>query len=115
MPRTNFEPPTPPAKITIRTAPVFHPPVDAWGAVNQVTSSASFRGHCRYAERMDSLMRLREPAAWVAFGALVLNLVLAVVGMATYAAPLANVALVLSPRAANPVPLVVLAVLVSFC
>jgi hypothetical protein len=64
---------------------------------------------------MDSLMRLREPAAWVAFGALVLNLVLAVVGMATYSGPLANVALALSARAANPVPLVVLAVLVSFC
>jgi hypothetical protein len=64
---------------------------------------------------MDSLMRLREPAAWVAFGALVLNLVLAVVGMATFSGPLANVAVVLSARAANPVPLVVLAVLVSFC
>jgi hypothetical protein len=60
-------------------------------------------------------MRLREPAAWVAFGALVLNLVLAVVGMATYSGPLADVALALSARAANPVPLVVLAVLVSFC
>ena len=60
-------------------------------------------------------MRLREPAAWVAFGALVLNLVLAVVGMASYSGPLANIALVLSARAANPVPLVVLAVLVSFC
>jgi heme A synthase len=46
---------------------------------------------------------------------LVLNLVLAVVGMATYSGPLANIALVLSARAANPVPLVVLAVLVSFC
>jgi hypothetical protein len=64
---------------------------------------------------MDSLMRLREPAAWVAFGALVLNLVLAVVGMAAYSGPLANVAVTLSARAANPVPLVVLAVLVSFC
>jgi hypothetical protein len=60
-------------------------------------------------------MRLREPAAWVAFGALVLNLVLAIVGMAIYSGTLANVALVLSARAANPVPLVVLAVLVSFC
>jgi hypothetical protein len=64
---------------------------------------------------MESLMRLREPAAWVAFGALALNLVLAIVGMATYSGPLANVALVLSAQAANPVPLVVLAVLVSFC
>jgi hypothetical protein len=62
---------------------------------------------------MDSLMRLREPAAWVALGALALNLVLAIVGMATYSGPLANVALVLSARAANPVPLVVLAVLVG--
>jgi hypothetical protein len=76
---------------------------------------AALPGHCRYAERMDSLMRLREPAAWVAFGALALNLVLAVVGMVTYSGPLANVALTLSVRAANPVPLVVLAVLVTFC
>ena len=60
-------------------------------------------------------MQLREPAAWVAFGALVLNLVLAVVAMATYQGQLANVALALSAQAANPVPLVVLAVLVSFC
>jgi hypothetical protein len=64
---------------------------------------------------MDSLMRLREPAAWVAFGALALNLVLAIVGMATYSGPLANVAVTLSARVANPVLLVVLAVLVSFC
>jgi hypothetical protein len=48
---------------------------------------------------MDSLMRLREPAAWIAFGALVLNLVLAIVGMATDSGPLANVALALSTRA----------------
>lgn len=60
-------------------------------------------------------MRLREPAAWVAFGALVLNLVLAIVAMAINQGPLANVALELSARAANPVPLVVLAVLVTFC
>ena len=60
-------------------------------------------------------MRLREPAAWVALGALVLNIVLAIVAMATYPGPTANVGLVLSARAANPVPLVVLAVLVSFC
>ena len=74
----------------------------------------SLHGHCRYAERMDSLMRLREPAAWVAFGAMALNLVLAVVGMVAYSGPLANVALTLSVRAANPLPLVVLAILVSF-
>jgi hypothetical protein len=64
---------------------------------------------------MQSLMRLREPAAWVALGALVLNIVLAVVAIATHPGPTANVGLVLSARAANPVPLVVLAVLVSFC
>ncbi len=75
----------------------------------------SMHGQCRYAERMDSLMRLREPAAWVALGALALNLVLAVVGMVAYSGPLANVALTLSVRAANPVPLVVLTILVSFC
>ena len=60
-------------------------------------------------------MRLREPAAWVALGALVLNLVLAVVAMATYPGPLADIGLTLSARAANPVPLIALAVLVSFC
>ena len=64
---------------------------------------------------MESLLRLREPAAWVALGALVLNIVLAIVAMASYPGPTANVGLVLSARAANPVPLVVLAVLVSFC
>jgi hypothetical protein len=60
-------------------------------------------------------MRLREPAAWVALGALVLNLVLAVVAMATYPGPSADIALTLSAQAANPVPLIALAVLVSFC
>jgi hypothetical protein len=64
---------------------------------------------------MESLMRLREPAAWVALGALVLNILLAVVAIATHPGPTANVGLVLSARAANPVPLVVLAVLVCFC
>jgi hypothetical protein len=64
---------------------------------------------------MESLMRLREPAAWVALGALVLNILLAVVAIATQPGPTANVGLVLSARVANPVPLVVLAVLVSFC
>ena len=63
---------------------------------------------------MESLLRLREPAAWVAL-ALVLNIVLAIVAMASYPGPTANVGLALSARAANPVPLVVLAVLVSFC
>ena len=60
-------------------------------------------------------MRLREPAAWVALGALVLNLLLALVAMATFDGPLPSVAWVLSARPANPVPLVVLTVLVSFC
>jgi hypothetical protein len=46
---------------------------------------------------------------------LVLNLVLAVVAMATYPGPLADIGLTLSARAANPVPLIALAVLVSFC
>jgi hypothetical protein len=64
---------------------------------------------------MESLMRLREPAAWVALGALVLSLVLGIVAMAINQGPLANVAVELSARAANPVPLVVLAVLVTFC
>jgi hypothetical protein len=60
-------------------------------------------------------MRLREPAAWVALGALVLNLVLAIVAMATYPGRLADIGLTLSAQAANPVPLIALAVLVSFC
>ena len=60
-------------------------------------------------------MRLREPAAWVALGALVLNLLLALVALATFDGSLPSVAWVLSARLANPVPLVVLTVLVSFC
>ena len=44
-----------------------------------------------------------------------LNLVLAVVGMATYEGPLANIGLTLSAQAANPVPLIALSVLVGFC
>jgi hypothetical protein len=60
-------------------------------------------------------MRLREPAAWVALGALVLNLLLTIVTMVTFDASLASVGWLLSARVANPVPIVVLAVLVSFC
>ncbi len=60
-------------------------------------------------------MRLREPAAWVALGALVLNLLLSLVALATFDGALPSVAWVLSARLANPVPLVVLTVLVSFC
>ena len=47
-------------------------------------------------------MRLREPAAWVALGALVLNLVLAVVAMATYPGPAGRIGLTLSARARKP-------------
>jgi hypothetical protein len=46
---------------------------------------------------------------------LVLNLVLTVVAMATYSGPLANIGLTLSAQAANPVPLIALAVIVGFC
>jgi hypothetical protein len=60
-------------------------------------------------------MRLREPAAWVALGALVLNLILTIVAMVTFDGSLPNAAWVLSAQVANPVPLLVLAVLVSFC
>ena len=60
-------------------------------------------------------MRLREPAAWVALGALVLNLLLTIVTMVTFDGSTAGVGWLLSARVANPVPLVVLAVLVSFC
>ena len=60
-------------------------------------------------------MRLREPAAWVALGVLVLNILLALVTLATVDGSLANVGWVLSARLANPVPLLVLTVLVGFC
>ena len=60
-------------------------------------------------------MRLREPAVWVALAAVVLNLVLAVLGLATFGGSLVNAGWVWSARVANPVPLVALAVLVSFC
>jgi hypothetical protein len=71
--------------------------------------------YCGYAEFVGNLMRLREPAAWVALGALVLNLLLTILTMVTFDGPLSNVGWVLSARVANPVPLLVLAVLVSFC
>jgi hypothetical protein len=70
---------------------------------------------CRYAEFVQNLMRLREPAAWIALGTVVLNLVLTIVAMATFDGSVASAGWVLSARVANPVPLVVLAVLVSFC
>jgi hypothetical protein len=70
---------------------------------------------CGYAEFVENLMRLREPAAWVALGTVVLNLVLTIVAIATFDGPLGNAGWVLSARVANPVPLIVLAVLVSFC
>ena len=60
-------------------------------------------------------MRLREPAAWVAFGALVLNLVLALVWLATFEGPLVSLGWMWSERVANPTSLLCLAVLVSFC
>jgi hypothetical protein len=60
-------------------------------------------------------MKLREPAAWVALGALVLNLLLVVLALATFRGSFVSAAWVLSARVANPVPLLVLAVLVSFC
>src|SRR4029453_13333816 len=70
---------------------------------------------CCFSQRMGSFLALQNPAAWVALGALVLNLLLAVVAMASYSGPTANVGLLLSARAANPVPLFVRAVLVPFC
>jgi hypothetical protein len=60
-------------------------------------------------------MRLREPAAWVALGALILNLLLAVLALATFNDSFVSAAWVVSARVANPVPLLALAVLVSFC
>src|SRR4029077_6861095 len=64
---------------------------------------------------VENLMRLREPAAWVALGALVLNLLLVLLALATFDGSLPSVAWVLSARLANPVPFVVLTVLVSLC
>jgi hypothetical protein len=60
-------------------------------------------------------MRLREPAAWFALGVLVLSLVLTILAMATSEGSLAGAAWTLTAQVANPVPLIVLAVLVSFC
>ena len=40
-----------------------------------------------YAENVENLMRLREPAAWVALAALVLNILLAVVGLGNLRGP----------------------------
>src|SRR5207344_3580337 len=64
---------------------------------------------------VESLMRLREPAAWVALGALVFNLVLALVGLATFEGPLVSMGWMWSERVANPMSLLALAVLVSSC
>jgi hypothetical protein len=60
-------------------------------------------------------MRLREPAAWVALGALAFNLVLALVGLATFEGTLVSMGWMWSDRVGNPTTLLVLAVLVSFC
>jgi hypothetical protein len=60
-------------------------------------------------------MRLREPAAWVALGALVINLMLALVGLATIEGPLGSIGWMWSERVADPMYLLGLAVLVSFC
>ena len=60
-------------------------------------------------------MRLREPAAWVALGALAFNLVLAIVGLATFEGTLVSMGWMWSERVANPTTLLGLAILVSFC
>lgn len=60
-------------------------------------------------------MRLREPAAWVVLGALVVDLVLAILGIATFEGPLASVGWMWSERVANPMSLFALAILVSLC
>ena len=60
-------------------------------------------------------MRLREPAAWVALGALAFNLMLALVGLATFEGALVSMGWMWSDRVGNPTTLLVLAVLVSFC
>jgi hypothetical protein len=65
--------------------------------------------------RVESLLRLREPAAWIALGALVLSLVLALVGLATFEGPLVSMGWMWSERVANPMSLFALTVLVIFC
>jgi hypothetical protein len=60
-------------------------------------------------------MRLREPAAWIALGALVISLVLALVGLATFEGPLVSMGWMWSERVANPTSLLALTVLVIFC
>jgi hypothetical protein len=60
-------------------------------------------------------MRLREPAAWVVLGAVVINLVLALLGVATFEGPLASMGWMWSERVADPISLFALAVLVSLC
>jgi hypothetical protein len=60
-------------------------------------------------------MRLREPVAWVALGALALNLAVALVGLATFQGPLVSMGWMWSERVADPMFLVALAVLVGFC
>jgi hypothetical protein len=76
----------------------------------------SLSGCARFTlKNVENLMRLREPAAWVAFGALVVNLVLALVGLATFEGPLVSLGWMWSERVANPTSLLCLAVLVSFC
>jgi hypothetical protein len=60
-------------------------------------------------------MRLREPAAWVALGALAFNLMIALVGLATFEGALVSMGWMWSDRVGNPTTLLVLTVLVSFC
>jgi hypothetical protein len=60
-------------------------------------------------------MRLREPAAWIALAALALNLVVALVGLATFNGPLVSMGWMWSERVADPTSLLALAVLVGFC
>jgi hypothetical protein len=61
-------------------------------------------------------MRLREPAAWVALGALAFNLVLALVGLATFEGTLVTMGWMWSETVGNSTTtFLALAVLVSFC
>jgi hypothetical protein len=64
---------------------------------------------------VESLMRLREPAAWIALAALALNLVIALLGLATFEGPLVTMGWMWSERVANPMCLLALAILVSLC
>src|SRR3712207_3171843 len=94
---TNREPPTPPAKITIRTP----------------TSVPSTPG--RYAEGVDRLMRLREPATVVALIGMALHFALTLVFFLLAPVPFDLLLVDLALALVNPALVALLTVLVASC